>query len=111
MKSVLFFMIFNWSFFIQEPINKPEAVWYQGLKSNPDDTLVCASYQFPKQTLVEITNLQNNKSVIVRITDRGPHGPNGKPHKTRLFDLSKEAFNEIANIKQGKIKISFKKID
>jgi rare lipoprotein A len=112
MKSVLFFMLFNWSFSPKQiSTDSPEAVWYPGLKSNTNDTLVCATYQFPKETFIEITNLKNNKSVIVRVTDRGPHGPNGKPHKKRLFDLSKEAFNHIADIKQGVIKISYKKID
>lgn len=106
MKYILILMLSRFTFDLSTPTK--EAVWYQGLKSNTEDTLVCASYLYPKGSKVQITNLANNKAVVVRVTDRGPHNPDGSPHKTRVFDLSKEAFNVIANPRDGVIKIEYK---
>lgn len=53
-------------------------------------------------TLVEVTNLSNDKKVIVEITDRGPFIRN------RDIDLSKEAFKQISNLDKGVIDISYK---
>ena len=39
----------------------------------------------PFNTMVEVTNLSNKRTVIVRINDRGPY------HRTRLIDLSRSA--------------------
>ena len=46
-------------------------------------------------TLVRVTNLENGKSVIVRINDRGPYV------KGRIIDLSKEAARRINMIHPG----------
>ena len=56
-------------------------------------------------TLVEVTNISNNKSVVVKINDRGPF------IKGRDIDLSKKAFKEIASISSGVIKIKYKLIE
>ena len=42
-----------------------------------------------------VTNLENQKSVIITITDYGPHV------KGRILDLSKKAFVAIADKKKG----------
>ncbi|RYY73325.1 MAG: septal ring lytic transglycosylase RlpA family protein [Gammaproteobacteria bacterium] len=44
---------------------------------------------------VKVTNLENQKSVIVKINDRGPF------IKGRIIDLSKSAFKSIGNISSG----------
>ena len=67
-----------------------------------NDSLTAAHKTLKFGTIVEITNIKNNKSVIVRITDRGPY------IKGREFDLSKKAFNQIGSINQGIIKIKYK---
>lgn len=80
------------------------------------DSLTAASPSLAFNTLVKITNIKNNKSVIVRINDRGPFEmyKNGKlirplkPHPKRKFDLSKAAFNKIANLNKGIITIRYK---
>jgi len=85
------------------------------------DSLTAASPNLPFNTLVKITNPNNNKSVIVRINDRGPFKcfkKNGKirpvrplePHSMRKFDLSKKAFETIANINKGIIQVEYKLI-
>lgn len=51
-------------------------------------------------TKVKVTNLANNKSVIVEINDRGPF------KKSREIDLSKKAFMEITDNKNhGTLKV------
>ncbi len=42
-------------------------------------------------TMVRVTNIVNNKSVIVKINDRGPFS------KGKEIDLSKKAFDEISD--------------
>ncbi len=49
----------------------------------------------PFGTMVKVTNLDNNKSVVVRINDRGPFV------KGRIIDLSKSAAKQIDGIKAG----------
>ncbi|MFN4145166.1 MAG: septal ring lytic transglycosylase RlpA family protein [Runella sp.] len=49
----------------------------------------------PFNTMVEITNLTNNKSVIVRVNDRGPY------HRSRLIDLSHAAAEYLGIVKTG----------
>lgn len=55
-------------------------------------------------TLLKITNQKNNKSVVVRINDRGPyiHG--------RDLDLSKAAALELGMVKRGVAKIKVEEI-
>lgn len=54
---------------------------------------------------VVVTNLKNNKSVTVRINDRGPFV------KGRIIDLTKSAADEIGMIMDGvaRVKIRYKK--
>jgi rare lipoprotein A len=49
----------------------------------------------PFNSIVRVTNLDNNKSVEVRINDRGP-----KSHK-RIIDVTRKAAKELDIIKQG----------
>jgi len=46
-------------------------------------------------TLIKVTNLKNNLSVIVRVNDRGPY------NLKRVIDLSKAAATEIKMVKAG----------
>jgi rare lipoprotein A len=50
---------------------------------------------FPMNTMVKVTNLENNKSVIVRINDRGPFVDG------RIIDLSNVAAHQIDMVKKG----------
>lgn len=78
--------------------------------------LTAASPTLKFGTKVKITNIENNKSVIVIINDRGPYkmDKTGKvlrplqPHPTRKFDLSKGAFAKIANNDKGILKVKYK---
>jgi len=68
-----------------------------------DEAFTCASWDYPFGTSLRIRNKENGKSVVVTVTDRGP---NRRLYRQgRTIDLSKRAFSEIANIKQGVIEI------
>ena len=59
------------------------------------DSLTCAHRTYPFGTMLRVTNERNGKSVIVRVTDRGPHG------RGRIIDLSYRAASELGIIAQG----------
>lgn len=59
-----------------------------------------AHLEFDFGTKVKVTNLANNKSVIVRINDRGPYV------RGRVIDLSLGMFKKIADPKVGVIDVS-----
>ena len=54
-----------------------------------------AHNSLPFGSIVKVTNLKNNKSVIVRINDRGNFGGN------RIIDLSYKAAKVIGIVNQG----------
>lgn len=62
--------------------------------------LTAASNTYSLGTLLKVTNVKNNKTVIVKVNDRGGFGKLG-----RIIDLSKGAFAQIANVKQGIITV------
>jgi rare lipoprotein A len=59
------------------------------------DSMVCAHKRYPLGTILKVTNLNNDKSVIVRVADRGPHV------RGRIIDLSYRAAKEIGMIASG----------
>ena len=78
-------------------------VWTaSGERFNHDD-LTAAMWGVKFGTRVKVTNIDNGKSVIVRINDRGPSKKLVK--KGRIIDLSKGAFKSIANLKRGIINV------
>ena len=60
-----------------------------------ENSLTAAHRTLPFGTRVRVTNLDNGKSVVVRINNRGPYS-NG-----RIIDLSKAAFSRIASTSRG----------
>lgn len=59
----------------------------------------------PFGTIVEVTNLENGKKVIVRINDRGPFIGN------REIDVSKAAAVVLDMLSHGVVRVSLRKID
>ena len=59
------------------------------------DVLTAAHRTLPFGTRVRVTNLDNGKSVVVRINDRGPFV------RGRVIDLSKSAFSSIGRVRDG----------
>ncbi|WP_133405889.1 septal ring lytic transglycosylase RlpA family protein [Parashewanella tropica] len=58
-------------------------------------SMSAAHKSLPLPSYVKVTNLANNKSVIVRVNDRGPF------HKDRIIDLSYAAAYKLDMLKQG----------
>ncbi|MNW23135.1 RlpA-like protein precursor [compost metagenome] len=48
---------------------------------------------------MKVTNLSNDKSVVVRINDRGPHT------RGRLIDLSQAAASQLGMIRSGTARV------
>ncbi len=61
--------------------------------------MTAAHRTLPMPSIVKVTNLKNNRTVVVRINDRGPFAHN------RIIDLSKRAAEEIDMIRAGTVKV------
>jgi len=69
------------------------------------DSLTCAHRYYPFGTMLKVTNLKNEKSVIVKVIDRGPFG------RGRIIDLSWAAAKEIDMIAQGVATVKVERMD
>ncbi|MBI5421754.1 septal ring lytic transglycosylase RlpA family protein [Candidatus Peregrinibacteria bacterium] len=56
---------------------------------------------YPFDTWLKVTNLENRKSVVVRVNDRGPYVSD----PTRVIDLSQAAFESISLLSRGIIEV------
>lgn len=59
------------------------------------DSLTCAHRTHPFGTKLKVTNLNNNKYIIVTVTDRGPYS------RGKIVDLTYRAAKEIEMIRSG----------
>lgn len=66
------------------------------------DANTAAHPYLPFGTRLRVTNIRNNKSVIVRINDRGPFVA------SRGLDLSLGSFSKIASTSQGVASVCYK---
>jgi rare lipoprotein A len=83
---------------------------YHGKKTSNGETfdmndLTAAHRTFPFGTKVRVTNLENKKSVIVRINDRGPF------KEERIIDVSLAAAREIDLIKSGTARVKLEVLE
>lgn len=67
--------------------------------------LTAAHRSLPFGSLVKVTNLTNNRSVIVRINDRGPYIGG------RIIDLSQAAAERLEMIRSGISKVKIEVLD
>ena len=67
------------------------------------DSLTCAHRYYPFGTLLRVYNPANGKSVLVRVTDRGPFV------RGRIIDLSWRAAKELGIISQGVAMVTVQK--
>jgi len=75
---------------------------FQGKKTSSGipyhkDSLTCAHRTLPFGTLLFVKNTLNNKTVLVKVTDRGPRS------KKRIIDLSYEAARQLDMIGHGTV--------
>ena len=64
--------------------------------------LSAAHPTLPLPVYARVTNLENNRSLVVRINDRGPYARN------RVIDLSKRAAQELGVIRKGTARVRVK---
>jgi len=69
------------------------------------NSMTAAHRQLPFGTRVKVTNLNNDKSCVVRINDRGPHT------RGRLIDLSHEAAARLGMLKSGTARVRVQALD
>lgn len=67
-------------------------------------TMAAANPWLPMGSYVRVTNVDNGKSVIVKINDRGPFAPG------RIIDLDRVAFEQIASLGAGVINVKMEEI-
>lgn len=63
--------------------------------------MVAAHRAFPFGTLLRVTNLRNDRSVTVRVVDRGPFGATAHARNT-VLDLSRRAAERLGYIAAGR---------
>jgi len=96
------------------PVQRGHASWYSeqdpGINIRTanneifdDSGFTAAMWEVPFNQSVRVTNLENGKSVVVRINDRGPH--KRFVRHGRIIDLSKKAFSDLAPLDTGLIPI------
>ena len=68
------------------------------------EQLTAAHRRLPFETWVEVTNLSNGRSVIVRINDRGPFA------RGRIIDLSQAAARDIGMLGPGTARVQVRVI-
>ena len=97
------------------PVKTGMASWYSkqspGIRKHTanneifnDQDMTCAMWGVPFNTRVKVTNLQNGKSVDLRVNDRGPHKRFVK--KGRIIDLTEAAFLKLDAPRKGLISVS-----
>lgn len=75
-----------------------------GGKYHPD-SLTCAHRYYPLGTILKVRNPKNNKEVIVKVTDRGPH------QRKLMIDLSYSAASLLDIVRDGIAMVEVFKLD
>lgn len=72
--------------------------------------LVAAHRAFPFGTVLRVTNVRNDRSVQVRVVDRGPFGARAEARNT-ILDLSRRAAEALDFIDQGRTPVQVDVVD
>jgi rare lipoprotein A (peptidoglycan hydrolase) len=63
--------------------------------------MTCASRHLPFGTLLEVTNLSNGRTAVVRVNDRGPFS------KRRILDFSHAVAEKLGFLKSGVTQVAY----
>lgn len=109
---IAFLLVCNLSFGQKKQVYTAKATYY-GKKFTHSKTYsgerysatkyTCAHRSFPLQSLVKVTNIKNNKSVIVRVNDRF--------RRKNVIDLSLVAAKQLDIIQAGVAKVTLQLLD
>ncbi len=95
-------------------VQKGIASWYgkkfHGRRTSSGETydmyaMTAAHKSLPLPTYVEVTNLKNNRQIVVRVNDRGPF------HENRIIDLSYTAARKLDIVARGTGLVEVRAID
>lgn len=95
-------------------VERGTASWYgrkfHGRKTSNGETydmyrMTAAHKHLPLPTYVRVTNLDNQRSVVVRVNDRGPF------HSDRIIDLSYAAASRLGILAKGTGRVELRAID
>lgn len=102
------YVVFGKRYYVMESsvgfIDKGIASWYgtkfHGRRTSSGETydmyaMTAAHKNLPLPTYVKVTNLNNGRSIIVKVNDRGPF------HENRIIDLSYTAAIKLDIVKKG----------
>jgi len=70
-----------------------------------NNALTTAHQTLPFGTKVRVTNVKNNKSVILRVNDRGPTQPN------RIVDVSRAAAQRLGFVRAGLTEVKLEVVE
>ena len=93
----------------KQRLERGKATWYggkfQGRKTASGErfdkrALTAAHKTLPFGSVVRVTNLANQRSVVVRVNDRGPYG------KGRVIDVSEAAARKLRMINAGVVPVT-----
>ena len=73
--------------------------------------IVVAHRTFPLGLKVKITNLDNGKSIIAPVLDRGPYVKNAKGNFTREIDLSSAAADALDTKHKGVVRVKIEPLE
>jgi len=84
-----------------------------------DNQYTAASLIFPLRSTVKITNLNNGKTAVVKITNRGPFATDSRGkalrplrrHPTRIVDVSQATAKKLGFKDRGLTKVKVERID
>lgn len=83
----------------------PTASGYSLYDLERDGVRFCAMWDVPMYSTWLVTNVENGRSTIVKVFDRGP-----ARRLNRVIDLSKSAFQDIADLSIGVIDVTIKRV-
>lgn len=98
----------------QRILKEGKASWYSrkspGIKRTTanmeifdDEAFTCAMWGVKFNQKLRVTNLDNGRSIIVRVNDRGPH--KRYVQHGRIIDLTERAFKHLSPTKKGLINV------
>ena len=114
--AIVFLVTFTWPGDVgSSSIIKGMASWYSeedpgilettaNMERFNDKAFTCAIWGIPFNSILRVTNMENGRSIYVRVNDRGP--ARRLVEQGRVIDLTKTAFAEISDLKQGLASVS-----
>ena len=112
------YVVFEKRYYVLESskdfVQKGIASWYgkkfHGRRTSSGETydmyaMTAAHKSLPLPTYVEVTNLKNKRSIIVKVNDRGPF------HQNRIIDLSYTAARKLDIVANGTGLVEIRAID